>query len=191
MNPHHTQPISNDWGPLSQLPGNPLMWVLILSELLVFSAFFVLYAWMRSSDPALYNLAQQQLNPLLGGINTLILLTSGLFAALAGIAIARGNPQLSRRWLLWAMVGGALFCVVKLVEYSIKFRAGIGLEEHSFFTFYYLLTGFHFAHVLFGLGLLGVAYLWCTRENVATTTAFWHMVDLIWVILYPLFYLMR
>ena len=85
------------WGPLSALPGNPLMWVLILSEIVVFSAFFALFAWMRVEDRELFDASQQQLDPILGGVNTLILLTSGLFAALAVEAIARGKVRWCRQ----------------------------------------------------------------------------------------------
>lgn len=179
------------WGPLSALPGNPLMWVLILSEMLVFAAFFAIFSWERAAQPVLFDASQRQLDPIIGGINTLILLTSGLCAALAVEAIARDQRRRCRQWLLGSLLLGLLFCGVKLYEYSAKLSAGLTPDSNAFFSWYYLLTGFHFAHVLFGLLLLGLVSWRCTRANVETTTAFWHMVDLIWVLLYPLIYLMR
>ncbi len=181
----------DDWGPLSALPGNPLMWVLILSEMLVFSAFFILFAWQRAAETELFNDSQQFLDPVSGGLNTMILLTSGLFAALAIQAIAEGQLRRTRQWLGLTMVLGAIFCVIKLLEYAGKLSAGLTPETNTFFTYYYLLTAFHLAHVVFGLGLLALACWKTSRVNVTTVTAFWHMVDLIWVMLYPLLYLLR
>ena len=80
-----------DWGPLTNLPGNPLMWILILSEMLVFAAFFAIFSWQRASERALFDSSQQLLDPVLGGVNTMILLTSGLFAAMSIQAIADGK----------------------------------------------------------------------------------------------------
>lgn len=181
----------DDWGPLSSLPGNPLMWVLIISELVVFAAFFAVYAWMRADQPAQFLASQQQLHPVVGGLNTLVLLTSGLCAALATEASLRCATDRCRRWLLAAMILGVLFCLLKVGEYRAVWLAGHTLESNAFFSFYYLLTGFHFAHVLFGLALLGLGLWLPSATNVVTVAAFWHMVDLIWVLLYPLIYLLR
>ncbi|MCC5859858.1 MAG: cytochrome c oxidase subunit 3 family protein [Ectothiorhodospiraceae bacterium] len=181
----------SDWGPLSDLPGNPLIWVLILGELVVFAAFFGVYGIARAGEREVFDASQQLLDPLMGGINTMVLLSSGLFAALAIEARARGALRTCRRWLLAAMALGLVFCIVKVYEYVDKFGQGLTLETNTFFTFYYLLTGFHFAHVIFGLGLLGLVVWRTSMANVETATAFWHMVDLIWVILYPLIYLLR
>ncbi|SHE33698.1 nitric oxide reductase NorE protein [Modicisalibacter ilicicola DSM 19980] len=180
-----------DWGPLSALPGNPLMWVLILSEMLVFAAAFGLFAWMRADQRELFDASQQLLDPVIGGLNTMVLLTSGLFAALATNAVARHQVRRSRQWLLLTMALGLVFGAIKIAEYASKFGAGLTPETNTFFAFYYLLTGFHFAHVLFGLVLLALVAWRTTLANVETATAFWHMVDLIWILLYPLIYLLR
>ncbi|WP_108446404.1 cytochrome c oxidase subunit 3 family protein [Halomonas denitrificans] len=179
------------WGPLSALPGNPLMWVLILSEMLVFSAFFALYAAERVGATALFDASQRQLDPLVGGLNTLVLLTSGLCVALAVEAVSAARLRRARQWLGGAMALGVLFGVIKGIEYADKFAAGITPETNAFFGFYYGLTAFHFAHVLFGLALLALVTWRTSRENVETAAAFWHMVDLIWILLYPLLYLLR
>ncbi|OOG23133.1 copper oxidase [Thioalkalivibrio denitrificans] len=184
-------PTESGWGPLSALPGNPLMWVLILSEMVVFAAFFGVFAWQRALEREVFDASQQLLDPVLGGINTMVLLTSGLFAALAVAAITQGQVVRCRRWL-WAAFGlGVVFCAVKVYEYADKIGAGLTPETNTFFTWYYLLTGFHFAHVLFGLGLLALVAWRISHANVETATAFWHMVDLIWILLYPLVYLLR
>lgn len=167
------------------------MWVLILSEMLVFSAFFTLFAWQRALDPVLFDTGQQKLDPVSGGLNTLLLLTSGLFAALAVQARAGNDVSRCRRWLALTMALGLGFCLVKVLEYSTKIGLGLTPETSTFFSYYYLLTAFHLAHVIFGLGLLALACWKASQENVETCTAFWHMVDLIWVMLYPLLYLLR
>lgn len=179
------------WGPLSALPGNPLMWVLILSELLVFMAFFVLYITERAAQVALFDASQQHLDPLMGGLNTMVLLTSGLFVAFAVEAITAGKVRRTRQWLGGAAGLGVLFGLIKIVEYSSKFASGITPETNTFFGFYFGLTAFHFAHVLFGLILLALVSWRTNVENVETAAAFWHMVDLIWILLYPLLYLLR
>ncbi len=179
------------WGPLSALPGNPLMWVLILSELAVFMAFFVLYISERAAQVTLFNDAQQHLDPLVGGLNTMVLLTSGLLVALAVEAVARGNVRRTRQWLGGAAALGVVFGAIKIFEYSSKFAVGITPETNTFFGFYFGLTAFHFAHVIFGLVLLGLVSWKSNLENVETAAAFWHMVDLIWILLYPLLYLLR
>lgn len=179
------------WGALDDLPGNPMMWILIISELAVFGAFFLIFAGSRLMEPDLFAQSQAQLSRLMGGLNTIVLVTSGYFAARAVPGVMRGNITVARRWLVAASAGGAVFLGLKFIEYADKAAAGIGIETNSFFTLFYLLTGFHALHVVFGLILMGIAIWRCSVANVVTITAFWHMVDLIWVILYPIVYLMR
>lgn len=193
--PHQTpaqRPLPNPgWGPLSALPGNPLMWVLILSEMVVFAAFFSLFAWLRVGERESFDASQQLLDPVAGGINTMVLLTSGLFIALALQSMGRGDKRRCRQWLAVTFTLGVVFCIVKMVEYADKIGQGLSPETNTFFTFYYLLTGFHFAHVLFGLGLIALVAWRISYANVETAAAFWHMVDLIWILLYPIIYLLR
>lgn len=86
---------------------------------------------------------------------------------------------------------GGVFCLIKVAEYADKLAAGLTPETNAFFGFYYGLTAFHFAHVLFGLGLLALVTWRTSLDNVETAAAFWHLVDLIWILLYPLVYLLR
>ncbi len=182
---------ADDWGPLSDLPGNPVMWLLIASELLVFGAIFVGFASARLFEPEAFAASQDQLNRLAGAINTMVLLTSGYCAALAVYYQGKDEVTKTRLWLLAAGFLGIVFLGVKWVEYADKVEAGISTETNTFFMFYFLATGFHALHVVFGIVILIIAGWKNSIENVVTGTAFWHMVDLIWVILFPLIYLMR
>lgn len=181
----------DDWGILSSLPGNPLMWVLIVSELLVFGALLAGFAGIRLVDPATHADGQSALDPIVGGLNTLVLVTSGLFMALAVHARAGAEVLAARLWTFAAMAAGTVFLGVKVLEYADKAAAGIGLETSGFFTLYYLTTGFHAAHVVLGLVILALVSWKCSLENLETGAAFWHMVDLVWVLIYPVVYLIR
>jgi nitric oxide reductase NorE protein len=179
------------WGALSGLPGNPIMWVLILSELAVFGAFLAGFAGARLGAPEVFAASQARLDRLAGGLNTLVLVTSGLCAALAVAAIAEARVRRARLWLAGAGALGVVFLAIKAVEYADKAAQGIGLETNTFFTLYYLMTGFHALHVVMGLIILAIVAWKCSHETLETGAAFWHMVDLIWVLLYPVLYLIR
>lgn len=179
------------WGPLSGLPGNPLMWVLIASELLVFGIALIGYAGARALDPVGFAAAQDNLDRLAGAINTAVLLTSGLFAALAVEAARAGNRARVRCWLAAAAALGIVFLTVKGHEYAAEFAAGRGLDTPGFFMLYFLITGFHALHVVAGLIILGLVAIWPSLDNLETGAAFWHMIDLIWLIVFPCLYLLR
>ncbi|MGF7209740.1 nitric oxide reductase NorE protein [Skermanella aerolata] len=178
-----------DWGPLSGLPGNPMMWLLILGELVVFGVAFVGFSIAREFDPVTFEASRSQLDGVQGGVNTLVLITSGWLAALSVRAKRRGASP--RPALAASIAVGTIFLVVKLFEYRSKLSAGITVDTNDFFAFYYLLTGFHALHVLMGLIVLSIVLKWDSLDNLETGAAFWHMVDLIWVVLYPLIYLVR
>ena len=180
-----------DWGPLSGLSGNPIMWVLIASELVVFGAIFISFGFARLAEPQVFAEAQDHLNRLAGAINTMVLLTSGFFAALAVHFQSRDETLKTRLAIAVAIVLGMVFLGVKFVEYAEKFEQGISTETNTFFMFYFLATGFHAMHVIFGMIVLVVVGWKNSLENIVTGMSFWHMVDLIWVILFPLIYLMR
>ena len=175
----------------SGLPGNLMMWILILSELAVFGVAFIGFAVARAFDPAIFDAGQAHLDRLLGGVNTLVLVTSGYIAALGVEAGRKGLRAKASRLFVAASAVGSVFLVVKLVEYSATLGAGYTIDSDSFHALYFMLTGFHALHVVFGIGLLLVVARWNSMENLETGAAFWHMVDLIWVILYPIVYLIR
>jgi len=182
--------ISPRSGGLDELPGDLMMWVLIVSELLVFGAGLAAFLGVRITDPAGYAEARAALHPTLAGINTIVLITSGFFAARA-VALRVGEKRAAARLALGAaMMLGAVFLAIKTYEYVDLAGLGISTETHPFFTFYYLLTGFHAVHVLAGIAILALIAWKDTPRNMEVGTAFWHMVDLVWVLLFPVVYLL-
>lgn len=179
------------WGALSDLPGNPIMWVLIISELLVFGAFFVAFGVARVLDVETFRAGQALLDVRLGGANTLILVTSGWLAAKAVQRGQEGAGRASRLYLSGAGALGLAFLLVKGGEYAAKAAQGIDIETNTFFTLFYLMTGFHAMHVIMGVIVLAIVGWKNSPENLETGAAFWHMVDLIWLILFPIVYLLR
>jgi len=181
---------THDEPPPGGLPGELLMWVLILSEIAVFGAGLLAFLAVRLSDPAGFAEAQSHLHRTGAAANTLVLVTSGWLAALATRAAEAGHIRRLRLLLVPAILLGAVFLVLKGMEYADLFAQGIGTETHAFYTFSYLLTGFHAAHVLAGMILLALVGWLGTPKAVETGAAFWHMVDLIWVLLFPVVYLL-
>lgn len=175
---------------LDQLPGDLMMWVLIVSELLVFGAGMAAFLAVRLTDPAGFAEAQGHLHRTGAGINTVVLVTSGWFAALALQAVEAGRITRTRVLLALASALGVVFLILKGSEYADLAAAGISFETHAFFTFSYLLTGFHAAHVIAGMVILFLVGLRPSPRAVDVGAAFWHMVDLVWVLLFPVIYLL-
>jgi len=179
------------WGILEDLPGDPMIWVLIFSELAAFGLFLGAFIVARAIHPAAFAAGQATLDAHLAGINTVVLVTSG-WAAARGTAAARaGRRQAARGWLFGAMALGAFFIAVKLFEYAGEIAQGNGLETSPFFTLYFLLTGFHLLHVGLGIVILAVVSRNAEASGVETGAAFWHMVDLLWVVMFPIIYLVQ
>ncbi len=126
-----------------------------------------------------------------GALNTAVLVTSGMLAARA-LALRRDEKrQAARLSLIAAALLGFVFLLVKWAEYSTEFAKGIDIETSPFFTFYFLITGFHALHVVAGIVILALAARWDSVRNIETGIAFWHMVDLVWVLLFPIIYLLK
>ena len=178
-----------DWGPLSGLPGNPMMWILILGELAVFGALLLGFSVARVLDPATFAASQNHLHRLLGGLNTLVLVTSGFVVAAAIWRRREGRD--ARLLLAVGMLLGVAFLAVKGVEYGQLFAAGFDIETNTFFQLYFLITGFHAAHIVLGLTIFGIVSFADSIENLETGAAFWHMLDMVWVMIYPIIYLVR
>lgn len=177
-------------GAFDDLPGDLMMWVLIVSELLVFGAALLGFLAVRATQPARFAADQALLNQTAGAVNTLVLVTSGLCAALAVTAAEVGQRTTARRWLACAASLGVIFLAVKGVEYADKLGRGIDIDTSAFFTFYYLITGFHAAHVVAGIVILALVTKFDSVRNIETGVAFWHMVDLVWVLLLPIIYVL-
>lgn len=180
-------------------PGDLAIWVFILAELLAFGVFFATYAITRMHNVALFDEMQLTLDRRAGAINTFLLITASWCVARAVAAIKLDRVTASQRWLLFGMLAGVGFVVVKLFEYHAKLSHGINLATNTFYMFYLSLTFFHFMHVLLGLAILVAVWLKTRRggyssadhHGMETGASYWHMVDLVWVVLFPLVYVMR
>lgn len=176
---------------LDELPGDLMIWVLIVSELLVFGAGLLTFLAVRLGDPVGFALAQDQLHRVGAGVNTLVLVTSGWLAARGAAAADTARLTMARAHLAAAAALGVVFLIIKASEFTALAAQGIGTETHPFFTFYFLLTGFHAAHVVAGVVIFGLLIWRPTPYATENSAAFWHMVDLVWVILFPVLYLVR
>jgi nitric oxide reductase NorE protein len=164
-----------------------LLWILVWSELVAFGVLFGAFLVTSVLQAAAFSAARSHLSPAFAAANTLILLSSGWQAALA--ARAGASRRRSRRGLLLAALLGLAFVLVKIVEYSGEVRFAGDAAFGSFFELYFLLTGFHLLHVAFGaLVLLLVAWR-PSRSNTRLITTLWHVIDLVWVVMFPLVYL--
>ena len=180
-------------------PGDFAIWVLILAELLVFAIFFSAYAFARADHVAMFNEYQQTLDRTTALFNTLALLTSSYFVVRGVAAIREGDQRGLVRWLLAAMAMGVVFVVLKSGEFQHHYANGVTLRTNLFYMFYLSLTFFHFMHVLMGLVILAAVaakghrggYTEQQHTGVETGASYWHMVDLVWLILFPLIYVMR
>lgn len=181
----------------ASIPGRLDIWVFVAIEFVIFSSYFVAYMLYRRWNAALFLESQQQLDPLFGVANTVILLLSSGLVARAVQSARDQRSEAARRQLYATMALGALFVASKLLEWSTKIRAGQVLTSNDFFSFYYFLTGIHVVHVLAGFGFLGVAIHHLRRpqgysiETIEAGGIYWHMVDFLWVIIFALLYLMR
>lgn len=185
--------------PRRALPGDFAIWIFILAELLVFGIFFLAYAFARSRNVELFNASQLLLDRQAGAINTVVLITSSYFVVRAVAAIKENRARPCAHWLGAAIALGGVFVVIKLAEFHAKFAAGINLSTNTFYMFYLSLTFFHFMHVLLGMVILAAVMLKARRggydavqhTGVETAASYWHMVDLVWIILFALVYVIR
>ena len=180
-------------------PGELGVWIFVLGDMCIFALFFAVYLFYRQEDLPLFLQSQQTLNQNYGALNTILLLFSSLFVALAVVDVREQQGKLAPRLLLFGILCGVGFGVVKFFEYGEKLRAGIGISTNDFYMYYYIFTGIHFIHVLIGLILLSIMFF-AARGRLTEPTAismfesggiFWHMVDLLWIVLFPLLYLIR
>jgi nitric oxide reductase NorE protein len=179
-----------------RLPGDIDMWVMVLGDLFFFGCYFITYMVFRAQSVEEFSAAQRHLHIGIGVTNTVVLLTSSLCAAQAVIAVRQGAVQQARR-LLWATGAcGVLFVLLKIYEWHAEISQGHTISN-EFFSFYYVFTGLHLVHLALGLLVLGIAdrELSNPRQRrptiVEQSVVFWHMIDLLWVVIFALLYLMR
>lgn len=186
-------------GALWYPPGGLMVWVFVLLECLTFGVGLTALAIRAVAQPELFRRSQLLLSVPLATANTLVLITSGLLAALAVHAFEEGAFTRASRYLRLAGALGAVFCVLKVVEYQSKLAVGLGPGAGEFFSFYWALTGFHFLHVVMGTAIL--SYLAVRVRSgapfaepdmsLSTGVVFWHMCDMIWVLVFPMVYLLH
>ena len=182
-----------------RLPGVDGIWVFIGADGVIFAILFMSFMQDRLKNPTVFEVSRHTLNMNLGGIDTLILLTSSWSVALAIQALKRGLVDRVPRFLLGGVLTGLMFVVSKSTEYFQKFAHGLTPGTNPFYMWYFTLTGIHLAHVLLGTSLL--TFLWIRsrrgayssshREVPESVASFWHLVDLLWIVLFPLLYLMK
>lgn len=201
--------------PIQQFESSKLgMWVFLAQEILFFSGLFVAYGIFRIAYPEAFAAGSMQLDKIMGGANTIVLLFSSLTAALAVRSAQLGKREEVTRYLVITIVCAFAFMVIKFFEYKAKVEHGllpgelwnpshlVGIEApleqmHIFFGVYFMLTGLHGVHVLIGIGIL----TWIVLRNqkgefskeywtpVDLAALYWHLVDLVWIYLFPLLYL--
>lgn len=181
------------------VPGEAGLWILLLGDMTVFAVMFCAYLRDRGRHPALFAASQSTLHGGLATINTLVLLSSSVLVVLATRAVRTPQRHHAPRLLVGAIALGLAFVGIKAIEYQHLFAAGITTHMNSFFVYYFTLTGLHLAHLIVGLIVLTVMLnLSRRREFTAGQYALfesgaclWHMVDLLWLIIFPLVFLVR
>ena len=183
------------------------MWLFLYTELLLFGGMFILYAVYRYNHPVEFHEAAKQLDTTIGAVNTLVLLTSSLTMALSIAALQKGKKSLSLFFQTLTILLGAAFLANKYVEWGAKIHHGLYpnseylLTQNKgtilFYGLYYVMTGLHGLHVLIGIGVFLFMFYFTMSGTVASDNSvklenaglYWHLVDIIWVFLFPLFYL--
>jgi nitric oxide reductase NorE protein len=192
-----------DDGEARTVPGEPGVWVFVLGDMVIFAVFFATYLAYRAGDPALFSRSQGELTTAFGAVNTIVLLLSSLLlaAAVRRMRLASwAGPDRRASWLIAGAIAlGVVFSIIKIIEYSGEVGRGITPLSNDFFLCYFMFTGVHWFHVLIGLAVLGTILRFSTRTGLTVRqrvfveggACFWHMVDLLWIVLFPLFYLAR
>lgn len=185
------------------------MWLFLLTEILTFGGLFVAYAVYRSWHPDMFYMAHKALDVELGALNTVVLILSSVTIALGIRAMQLNKPRQTSLYLGATILFAVTFLVVKYFEYAHKFHVGQlpgkfytftgieGTNPHIFFSIYFAMTGLHALHILIGIGLISWL-IWKTKQGAFSSAyyspienvgLFWHLVDMIWIFLFPLFYL--
>lgn len=193
-----------------ELPGDLAIWIFIFAELTVFAIFFFGYSWMHSHNLEMFEAGQKNLHPIAGLINTVALITSSFTVALAVFFAKQNKITLSWKVLFLSVLIGCIYVFTKSWEYSELINAGYGLSSNNFYMFYFFTTGFHFMHVLLGMLILCIMVVRLKKLaainavegnndaplsenellNLESSASYWHMVDLLWIILFPLVYVL-
>ena len=194
-----TESIRPPAAPAPRLPGVEGVWVFIAADMTIFALLFLSFMVGRQADPALYEASRQALDVDFGGLNTLILLSSSWCVVMAVEAVRRNALDRVPHWIAGGLLLGLSFLVSKAFEYGAKIQAGITMLSNDFYMYYYTMTGLHLFHVVAGNVLLVVLWTMARQRRFTPGNAvvlecgatYWHMVDLLWIVLFPLLYLLR
>jgi len=181
-----------------RLPGDLAIWIFILAELTVFAALFLMFSVSKSMNPEIFAEGQQTLHPLMGLINTLSLITSSYFVAKSVLFASKGELKKSAQWIWMGIAIASIYLITKFMEYQELFSLGYNMRTNLFYTLYFFITFFHFMHVLMGIVIL-IAVANKAKKGgydddiagVETGASYWHMVDMVWVVLFPLIYVIQ
>ncbi len=181
------------------VPGNLAIWAAILAEMSEFAVMFVVYFLARVHNPEMFAAGPLKLSTLAGTVNTLVMLTSSFFVIRAVIAMRQDRARECARWLWGAVAAGGIYLVVKYFEYRWNVSNQITLETNLFYAVYYYITFNHFLHVGWG----SAAVMWVIfrvnsgaygpneHEGLLNIAVYWHMIDLAWITIFPLLYVIR
>lgn len=184
--------------PARHLPGELGIWIMIFGDLVLFSFLFVVFLLYRTREISVFVESRVQLDQTLGLLNTLVMLTSSWGVATAVQAARRGMHGLASAGVGLALGCAVAFVVVKYFEYGAKIGAGISPLTNTYFMFYFAYTGIHLIHVIIGVGVLMALFVHLRRngttsglklQHVESGASFWHLVDLLWIVLFALLYL--
>lgn len=173
------------------------VWTFLATEVLLFGALFTAYTIFRMKYPELFRVEHAKLDRVLGAVNTVVLITSSFTVVLGIDAIRRGKARLLEAYFGATILLAAVFLCVKYVEYSAKFHHGLYPRTNLFFSLYFMMTGLHGAHVLLGMTALTYVIVLSRRGRLSAnyhtpaemSGLYWHFVDLVWIYLFPLLYL--
>jgi nitric oxide reductase NorE protein len=181
------------------IPGEPGVWVFIFGDMIMFALLFGVFMYYRGRQPVVFDHSESDLHRSFGAINTLLLLASSLLV-LTGVRAIRARMQrLAAACIAGAFVCGSGFLVNKGLEWSALLSAGHKPATNNFFMYFFVLTGIHAFHLLIGMGVLAALFVLARKPALSKGqfafveggACFWHMVDLLWIVLFALLYLMR
>jgi nitric oxide reductase NorE protein len=185
--------------PGTRVPGETGVWVLIFGDMLAFAVFFGVFMYSRGNEPKLFDESRTHLSVGYAVVNTILLLTSSLFVAKAVRDFRSGGGRLAPRLFAFAAVCGMGFVLNKALEYRAEIDSGATLTTNLFYAFFFTLTGVHLLHLL--IGLVGLMVMWRIARRserssgnllvIEVGATYWHMVDLLWIVIFPLLYLVR
>jgi nitric oxide reductase NorE protein len=181
----------------AHLPSNKDMWFFVLGDLLIFSTYFIIFMIYRHQERQLFLDSQQHLSLNIGVVNTVLLLASSWFVAQSVQLTRAGDYERAVRLTVGGGLCGVAFILLKAYEWSSKISQGMTFPSNDYFMFYYLLTGVHLFHVALGLVFLGLVFRELRSPKlrrvsmVETGATYWHMVDLLWIVIFALLYVMR